>query len=92
MHFDIAWPDGTIEACYSPSLVIREHFAQGGLYPVAEFVRRSRIALGIASDRVRAKYGFPCVRAMAELARIEQAAERFAEMPDALVRVTAFRD
>jgi uncharacterized repeat protein (TIGR04042 family) len=92
MHFDIAWPDGTVETCYSPSLVIREHFAQGALYPLAEFVQRSRSALGIASDRVQQKYGFPCIRAMAQLARIEQVADCFADVPGAAVRITAFKD
>ena len=27
MSFDISWPDGSIERCYSPSLVIKDHLA-----------------------------------------------------------------
>ena len=37
----------------------------------AEFLRRSREALTIGSDRVRAKYGFGCAGAMAQLELIE---------------------
>lgn len=74
MRFHIRWPDGSREACYSPSLVIKEHFEPGGLYPVGDFVARSRTALTIASERVREKYGFACSSALAQLARIEQGA------------------
>jgi uncharacterized repeat protein (TIGR04042 family) len=51
MSFAIRWPDGSTEQCYSPSLVIRDHLAVGETYDVAEFMRRSRMALTIASDR-----------------------------------------
>ena len=27
MHFQIRWPDGQVDTCYSPSLVVREHLA-----------------------------------------------------------------
>jgi uncharacterized repeat protein (TIGR04042 family) len=90
MLFHLTWPDGTAETCYSPSLVIREHFSEGGLYTLDDFLARSRIALGIASERVRAKYGVPCSRAQAQLARIEQAAVSFASQPDPRVRVDRF--
>ena len=76
MRFHIRWPDGTREACYSPSLVIKDHLAVGRDYPVAAFVSLSRLALGIASERVRTRYGFPCGRAQAQLARIEATACR----------------
>ncbi|SDA18009.1 MSMEG_0570 family protein [Methylobacterium sp. UNC378MF] len=76
MRFHIRWPDGTREACYAPSLVIKDHLAVGQDYPLDEFVALSRLALGIASERVRARYGFPCGRALAQLARIEEAARR----------------
>jgi uncharacterized repeat protein (TIGR04042 family) len=90
MRFRIRWPDGTPETCYSPSLVIRDYFAVGTDYPVAEFLQRSRTALGIASDRVKAKYGMPCRRALAQLARIEAAAGAFKDVPDARVAVDGF--
>ncbi len=92
MHFRIRWPDGTAEACYSPSLVIKEHLAPGESYPVADFLERSRTALRIASDRVQAKYGMPCSLALAQLARIEAAAGRFATTPEARVTVDGFDD
>ena len=61
MRFRIAWPDGSTESCYSPSLVIKDYFAAGQTYPLTDFLSRSRTALTIASERVRAKYGFPCI-------------------------------
>lgn len=76
MRFHIRWPDGSREACYAPSLVIKDYIAVGQDYPVDEFVTLSRLALGIASERVRARYGFACGRAQAQLARIEAAALR----------------
>jgi uncharacterized repeat protein (TIGR04042 family) len=90
MHFHIRWPDGKRESCYSPSLVIKDYFAVGTDYPLAEFLQRSRTALGIASERVKAKYGMPCRRAMAQLARIETAAGAFTGVPDARVAVDGF--
>jgi len=92
MSFDIRWPDGSIEQCYSPSLVIRDHLAVGETYDVAEFMRRSRIALTIASNRVQEKYGFACSRAMGQLARLEAVAGRFDSALDGGVTVTSFHD
>jgi len=92
MRFHIRWPDGTVEDCYSPSLVIKDYFAVGAEYPVADFLARSRIALCIASDRVMAKYGRPCRRALAQLERIETAARGFADTPGARVAIDAFHD
>ena len=90
MRFRIRWPDGTAETCYSPSLVIKDYFAVGADYALADFLERGRTALGIASDRVKARYGVPCSRAMAQLARIETAAGAFADTPDARVAIDAF--
>ena len=90
MRFRIAWPDGSTESCYSPSLVIKDYFAVETDYALADFLERSRTALRIASDRVKARYGMPCSRAMAQLARIETAAGAFADVPDARVVVEAF--
>lgn len=74
MRFNVRWPDGSRDACYSPSLVIKDHLAVGQDYPLDEFVALSRTALTIASDRVRERYGFSCGRAQAQLARIEETA------------------
>jgi uncharacterized repeat protein (TIGR04042 family) len=90
MQFHIRWPDGTLETCYSPSLVIKDYFSVGADYPLADFLERSRTALAIASDRVKAKYGMPCRRALAQLARIETAAGAFTGVPDARVAVDGF--
>ena len=92
MSFDIRWPDGSTEQCYSPSLVIREHLAVGETCDLADFMRRSRIALTIASDRVREKYGFACSRAMGQLARLEAAARRFDDASEGVVTVTSFHE
>lgn len=90
MRFHIRWPDGSREACYSPSLVIKEHFALGEELPLADFVARSRTALTIASDRVKARYGFPCSLATSQLARIEAAAAAMPE--DGGVLIEAFEE
>jgi uncharacterized repeat protein (TIGR04042 family) len=90
LRFRIRWPDGSSESCYSPSLVIRDYFSVGTAYPLTDFLERSRVALGIASERVNSKYGMSCRRAMAQLARIEAAAEAFTNLPDPRVAVDGF--
>ena len=77
MNFRVRWPDGREMDCYSPSLVVREHLAVGASYPLPEFTRRTREALAIASERVRAKYGFACSKALDQLAAIEAEAATF---------------
>jgi uncharacterized repeat protein (TIGR04042 family) len=71
MHFVIRWPDGDELRCYSPSLVVREYLEVGRSYPLADFVDRSRRMLQVASERVRAKFGFYCSAAMDQLETIE---------------------
>jgi uncharacterized repeat protein (TIGR04042 family) len=90
MRFRIRWPDGKVETCYSPSLVVKDYLTPGESYPLADFVVRSRTALVIASKRVEEKYGSACSRAAAQLSRIENAAASFAGLPNARVRVDAF--
>lgn len=90
MRFVIAWPDGRQETCYSPSLVIRDFFEEGQRYAIGDFLDRSRKALTIASDRVEAKYGYPCSLARGQLARIEAASEPFLHDGDAFVRCQRF--
>ena len=92
MRFQVRWPDGKVESCYSPSLVIKDYFRPGETYPLADFVERSRTALNIASERVKEKYGFYCTSAMAQLERIESAAKTFADVPGARVSVDAFEE
>jgi len=90
MRFVIRWPDGTEEICYSPSLVIKDYFVPGTSYPLPDFLDRSRIALGIASGRVEAKYGVPCSRALGQLHTIETRAAHYAGHPGPVVTCTAF--
>jgi uncharacterized repeat protein (TIGR04042 family) len=64
MTFAVRWPDGRESTHYSPSLVMHDYLRVGERYPVSDFVGRASEALAIASDRVRAKFGFACTSAM----------------------------
>jgi uncharacterized repeat protein (TIGR04042 family) len=88
MHFTIRWPDGEEARCYSPSLIVREYLEVGREYAVEEFVGKSREMLGIASERVKAKYGYYCSAAMDQLSTIEARAGGFSKTE--LVRVLGF--
>jgi uncharacterized repeat protein (TIGR04042 family) len=77
INFNIQWPDGSIENCYSPSLVVKQYFVPGEEYDLTEFVDRSRTALNIASDRVKAAYGYPCSLALGQLQKIETKASKY---------------
>ena len=76
MHFQVRWPDGHVDNCYSPSLVVREHLRVGASYPLPEFLHRVHTALQQASERVRIKYGHPCTRALGQWSAIEATAQR----------------
>jgi len=78
MYFDVRWPDGVTQRCYSPSTVVADYFSAGSAYDLTEFVARSRVALGIAGERVRRKYGFSCTSASQQLAQIERTAAAYA--------------
>ena len=78
MHFRVQWPDGREEECYSPSWIIEEYLEVGGAYAVPDFLKRVDTALNIASERVRAKYGFACSSALDQLARLQ---ERVSALP-----------
>ena len=90
MHYTVRWPDATETTCYSPSLVIKDFFQPGQRLPLDDFLGRVREATGIASDRVRAKYGFACSMAADQLVAIESRAGAFAETPGAQVLVVGF--
>jgi uncharacterized repeat protein (TIGR04042 family) len=70
--FTVQFPDGMTKECYSPSTIVLNHFRQGEEMSVTEFVARSREAFAAASERVRAKFGFACSSAAAQLASIEE--------------------
>ncbi len=92
MRFRVRWPNGAEDPCYSPSLVIKDYFVLGESYPVADFLARSRQALTIASERVEARYGMPCSRALGQLRRIEAAGQDFPDAPEALVTILSFHE
>jgi uncharacterized repeat protein (TIGR04042 family) len=90
MRFRIRWPDGEGEECYSPSLIVKDYLSPGETYAVDDFLVRSRAALTIASERVKAKFGFACSSATDQLARIEAGCRRFAHQGGGRVRVETF--
>jgi uncharacterized repeat protein (TIGR04042 family) len=92
MRFTVRWPDGSTEQCYSPSLVVKDHLEPGRSYALADFLVRCATALTIASERVEAKYGFPCSRARGQLADLEAVGRRFAGNADARVQVVEFEE
>lgn len=85
MTFDVQWPDGRVQRCYSPSLVMHDYLTAGSNYTVADFLDRSTTALHEASERVRAKFGFACSSAAWTNQEISTAAAEFPS--DATIRV-----
>ena len=92
MHYQLRWPDASVSTCYSPSLVIKDFFEPHTSYPLPDFMQRLREATQIASDRVEAKFGFACSRAMDNLATVEQLAQRFTDQPHARIEMLAFQE
>jgi uncharacterized repeat protein (TIGR04042 family) len=74
MTFSVRWPDGRETSHYSPSLVMHDFLTVGQRYNVPDFVNRTKEALHLASERVRAKYGFACTSAMHSEEKIAAAA------------------
>ncbi|MBF4160825.1 MSMEG_0570 family nitrogen starvation response protein [Nocardioides acrostichi] len=85
MTVTVRWPDGRIEECYSPSLVMHDHLEVGARYSVVDFTVRSTHALDLASERVRARFGFACTSATASAEQIRRSAS--SHRPDDLVEV-----
>jgi uncharacterized repeat protein (TIGR04042 family) len=92
MLYRVRWPDASESECYSPSLVIKDFFEPGKSYPLPDFLSRLREATHIASERVRAKYGFACSRANDQLGAIEHQAGRFVDWPHARIEMLSFDD
>ena len=90
MHFNVRWPDARETRCYSPSLVIKDHFTPGARYPLPQFMAEVRSALHTASERVRAKFGFACSMALDQLAEIEEIAAAYDEHAD--VELVSFEE
>ena len=78
MTFTVQWPDGAVQDCYSPSLVMHDHLQAGATYTVAELLERTGAALHTASERVRARYGFACSSAAATRDQLRATASRYA--------------
>ena len=85
--FRVRWPDATVSECYSPSTVIKDFLQTGEAYPLADFVQRTQSALTLASERVRAKYGFACSAAADQMQDIQIRARDFTGTQDAVVTV-----
>ncbi|GAB91502.1 MSMEG_0570 family nitrogen starvation response protein [Gordonia rhizosphera] len=77
MTFTVRWPDGAVQECYSPSLVMHDHLDVGGCYTVDDFRSRATTALDEAAERVRAKFGFACTSAAATADDIKNTATRY---------------
>ena len=92
VHFEVVWPDGKTEACYSPSSVIKEHFVEGEIYPLNNFLTVCETALNAASARVGERFGFACSSAMDQLSVIKTRCASFENIPDATVKMTRFID
>lgn len=90
INFKIEWSDGTQEVYYSPSLVVQEYFTPGTEYELEEFIKLSNTALNIASDRVKAAYGFSCSRALGQLQRIKTKATECSTKDNPKVRFIEF--
>ncbi|MBD2121493.1 MSMEG_0570 family nitrogen starvation response protein [Trichocoleus sp. FACHB-262] len=95
IRFQIQWPDGSQETCYSPSFIVKDYFTPNQDYDLDDFVARSRTALKIASDRVQVKYGKPCGLALGQLQEIEAKSAQYQsgqykELPPLKVRFVQF--
>lgn len=90
IRFEIEWPDGQQDVCYSPSLVVKQYLSENEEYSLGDFMERSRAALKEGSDRVAAKFGYPCSLALGQLQRLEATAERFGNLPTATVKLLKF--
>jgi len=90
INFQIQWPDGTEQNCYSPSLIVKQYFTPGETYELTEFVQKSRTALNIASDRVKEAYGFSCSRALGQIKQIESKASEYQQLSEAQVQFIDF--
>lgn len=89
-YFRVRWPDQTDATYYSPSSVVTDYFVEAQDYPLDAFMTQVRLALGAASERVRAKYGYACSAAMDQLEVIERVAGQWQDDPAASVRLVGF--
>lgn len=90
-RFEIEWPDGFKEHCYSPSSTIENYLTVGEEYSVADFLALSEKALNEASERVRKKYGYACSSAMDQLVLIRERASIFQNKTSSYVRIISIK-
>ena len=90
IRFEIEWPDGTHETCYSPSLVVKQYLESEAEYELSDFMERSRAALQEGSNRVQAKYGFPCGLALGQLQRLEVTSAKYVNQDNVKVKLLKF--
>jgi uncharacterized repeat protein (TIGR04042 family) len=86
-HFDIQWPNGDQQSCYSPSSIISEYLIAEQTYALKDFIYQAELGLNEASERVRSKYGYACSSAMDQLNQLKKAATKFEQSPKSLVIV-----
>ncbi len=70
VHFEVQWPDGEKQLYYSPSTVVYEHLKENQKLPLDAFAKQAQIALTVASERVKQKFGYYCSAASAEQDKI----------------------
>lgn len=87
VYFNVVWPDDSRSQCYSPSTVIKQYLVEGEAYEVQHFLTKVREGLGVASERVRAKYGYSCSAAADQLKTIEDLISRGNFPPGSMVLV-----
>jgi uncharacterized repeat protein (TIGR04042 family) len=92
MTFTVRWPDGTTQLCYSPSLVMHDFLVEATDYPIDDFIVRSTEALSRASERVRAKFGFACTSAAAQIEQLAQSRDRFGDGTVTVLAMTPGRE
>ncbi len=86
-HFEVRWPDGHQDRCYSPSSTVENYLTVGEEYSLTQFLEIADQALHEASERVRKKYGYACSSAMDQLSKIQERATQFKNQEDACVLV-----
>jgi uncharacterized repeat protein (TIGR04042 family) len=92
MTFQIRWPDGAIQDCYSPSLVMHDFLADETSYPVEEFMSRAVAALTQAGERVKARYGMYCTSASAQIGALQQRSGGYLDGDVTVVRMIPGRE
>jgi uncharacterized repeat protein (TIGR04042 family) len=92
MTLTVRWPDGALQDCYSPSLVMHDYFTAETSYPVDDFMRRAVAALTQASERVKARYGMYCTSAAAQIDELRHVKTRYQDGEVTVVTMTPGRE